>query len=129
LLFINRCVFFISRPLHDSFYFFQGYDDIPKEIPDTDAKKVCDLIIHFIYVMHLLYSYIIIYCAFCSQRTGMMRKMVNGLPLPFQTQITRDRGSKRYDYSVEPAQSLMSILMPYTKLFHLPENQEPQLPG
>jgi hypothetical protein len=30
-----------------------------------------------------------------SLRTGMMRKMVNGLPLPFPTQNTRDHGSKR----------------------------------
>ncbi|KAK8457447.1 hypothetical protein SEVIR_3G188000v4 [Setaria viridis] len=30
-----------------------------------------------------------------SLRTGMMRKMVNGPPLPFPTQNTRDHGSKR----------------------------------
>ena len=35
----------------------------------------------------------------------MMRKMVNGLPLPFPTQNTRDHGSKRYDGSFNGTQA------------------------
>lgn len=36
----------------------------------------------------------------CSLRIGMMKKMVNGLPQPFQIPSTRDRGSKRFAWPV-----------------------------
>lgn len=37
--------FFFLAYLISFFHYFQGYDDIPKEIPDPDAKKVLKLAI------------------------------------------------------------------------------------
>lgn len=77
----------------------KGYDDIPKEIPDPDAKEVIDL--NFLSkVRNCIFDdvkemYEIKFLCFGSQKTGMMKKMGNGLLQPSQILNTRDPGSQR----------------------------------
>lgn len=53
----------------------------------------------------------------CSQRTGMMKKMVNGQPQPFPTRSTRAHGSQRFVESAHLSWMTYPILW-YLMLSH-----------
>lgn len=93
---------YLNQSITKNFLIKQGYDDIPKEIPDADAKKVVFLdLVHVDYnylyqkTLEVLWSSIKMVCN-SSLMTGMTRKMVSGPPQLFQIPSTRVHGKQRF---------------------------------
>ena len=118
--------------------FLQGYDDITKELPDSDAKNVVTEVfaipINVLWILDFRGNKFLIQVVWCySQRTGKTRKMVSGLPQPFPILSTKAHGRRRFVslFEIESIWCQFVIRGPCINASAalVPENQEPQLPG
>jgi len=106
-------------------HYFQGYDDIPKEIPDPDAKKVL-ICGYYVVCVNRMYSKMCI----AAWGLGWWGRWWMDCPYHSKPRIQGTMEAKGMTVPLTAHKlTAIYILISDSMLLHLPENQEPELPG